>query len=94
MLAISLIFLFKFSGYFIITASILFLLPMPKIWSLYLTLLIISEICFLIKVALISFIFKLYHFVHFNATFAEYENRTRVYCLGSSHSATKLIPLF
>ena len=26
--------------------------------------------------------------------FAEYENRTRVYCLGSSHSATELIPLF
>ena len=47
------------------TASILFLLPMPKIWSLYLTLLIISEICFLIDVALISFIFELYHFVHF-----------------------------
>src|SRR3989344_2363307 len=93
MLAISLTFLFKFSGYFIIMASILFLLPTPKIWSLYLTLLIISEICLLIEVALISFIFKLYHFVHFNANFAEYENRTRVYCLGSSHSATKLIPL-
>ena len=47
------------------TASILFLLPIPKIWSLYLTLLIISEICFSLKLHLISFIIELYHFVHF-----------------------------
>ena len=49
------------------------------------------------KQLLFSYINKLClvnQYPNFLIIFAEYENRTRVYCLGSSHSATKLIPLY